>query len=398
MNANNNKEKLEKYGNILFICIIMLIFVVGFIRTVFCPKDMNYYENRYSNKISVPTISTILDNTFQSSIEDALSDQIPLAQHLKKLYNESTTSFSDYFITTIIENNRTTYINYKNKSKIFDGYYVFGKYDIEYVKRQFQVKADNYNEIFEKYPNIEFYAYYIEKDTDMNFESGEKIHADEYLFSILNLDDCRTRSFKIENFQEFSDYFYKTDHHWKHTGAYVAYKDIVELLGCEEEPIKAGKEVLISKEFMGSHSSTAGSKIISEPFYAYEFKFPKFKKITGSQNDGDYGLQEDLIATAPVTSISYGQFYGSDDGKLIFDTGKTNLDNILVIGNSYDNAILKLLATHFNKTHSIDLRNYEHFEGRKFNFQQYVEENSIDKVLFVGNIDFYASEAFELGN
>ena len=398
MNTNDKKEKLKNLGNISVVCIIMFIFIVGFIRTVFFPKDINYYENRYSNKIIAPTISNILDNTFQSSIEGALSDQIPLAQQLKKFYNESTTLLSDCFITPILESNSTTYINYKNGSKIFGGYYVFSGYDFEYVKSQFQVKANNYNQLFEKNPDIEFYAYYIEKDTDMNFESGEKIHADDYLFSLLNLDDSKKRSFEIENFEDFSKYFYKTDHHWKHTGSYTAYKEIVDFLACEDEPIKAGKEVLISKEFMGSHSAKAGSKIISEPFYAYEIDFPLFKKITSSQQDGNYGLQEKLIASSPVDSISYGQFYGADDGELIFDTGKTNLDNILVIGNSYDNAILKLLATHFNRTHSIDLRNYEHFNGSKFDFQQYVEENGIDKVLFIGNIDFYASKNFELGN
>ena len=69
-------------------------------------------------------------------------------------------------------------------------------------------------------------------------------------------------------------------------------------------------------------------------------------------------------------------------------------DNILIIGESYDNAVLKLIATHYNKTFSIDLRYYEHIFGEKFNFAEYVKENEITKVLFIGNIDFYVMPEF----
>ena len=103
----------------------------------------------------------------------------------------------------------------------------------------------------------------------------------------------------------------------------------------------------------------------------------------------DYGVQNSKL-DAPT----YGSYYGSDSGEIIFDTEADEKDNILIIGESYDNAVLKLLATHFNRTHSIDLRNYEHFMGKKFNFNEYVEENGISKVLFIGNLDFYISSDF----
>ena len=78
MDTNDKKTKLKNLGSIVFICIIMLVFTVGLVRTVFFPQDINYYENRYSNKISTPSVNTILDGSFQNSIEDAFSDQMPL--------------------------------------------------------------------------------------------------------------------------------------------------------------------------------------------------------------------------------------------------------------------------------------------------------------------------------
>ena len=393
MDTNDKKTKLKNLGSIVFICIIMLVFTVGLVRTVFFPQDINHYENRYSNKISAPSVSTVLDGTFQNSIEDAFSDQIPLARRLKSVYNDATSVFTKFFVSPIIENNNRTYINYKNNTKIFGGYYVASPYTLEQVQDAFSANANKINALIEKYPDVDFYTYYIEKETDINFETEEKIHADAYLFSLLDSDDANKRTFTINNFEEYADYFYKTDHHWKHTGAYRAYTDIVDFLGCVGDPLRAGKEVLISAQFTGSHAAGAGSQIITEPFYAYEFDFPAFQSITGSQV-GDYGMQEDLAKAASIDPMSYGQFYGWDDAEVVFDTGKTDADNILVIGNSYDNAILKLLATHFNRTYSIDLRHYERVKGSKFNFQEYMEQNDIDKVLFVGNVVFYASSDF----
>jgi hypothetical protein len=393
MDTNDKKKKLTKLGNIVFIGIIMFVFLVGLTRTVFFPQDINSYENRYSNKISAPSVSAILKGTFQSSIEDAFSDQIPLARRLKSAYNDTTSAFTKLFVEPIIENNNRTYINYRNNSKIFGGYYVAAPYALEQVKDSFSANANKINALIEKYPDVDFYTYYIEKETDINFETGEKLHADQYLFSLLKSEDAKKRTYTIDNFEEYADYFYKTDHHWKHTGAYRAYKDIVDFMGCEDAPIEAGEEVLITPQFGGSHAAGAGSQIIYEPFYAYEFDFPAFRSITGAQV-GDYGLQEDFAKAKSIQPMSYGQFYGWDDAEVVFDTGKTDRDNVLVIGNSYDNAILKLMATHFNRTHSIDLRHYERVKGSKFNFQEYMEQNDIDKVLFVGNVVFYASSDF----
>ena len=154
--------------------------------------------------------------------------------------------------------------------------------------------------------------------------------------------------------------------------------------------------VLISDEYMGSKAATAASNIITEPFEAYEFSLPMLKVTLNSTPVDDYGAQNAFINKETDAAVSYGAFYGGDDGEIIFDTGSTDRSNILVIGESYDNAILKLLATHFNRTHSIDLRNYEYYFGEKFNLVDYAEKNDIDKVLFIGNISFYIMEEFEL--
>ena len=72
----------------------------------------------------------------------------------------------------------------------------------------------------------------------------------------------------------------------------------------------------------------------------------------------DYGNQQDFIQNK-IDSISYGTVFGNDEGEVIFDLDNDS-SNLLIIGESYDNAIIKLIASHFDKTYCVDLRYYEH--------------------------------------
>ena len=81
-------------------------------------------------------------------------------------------------------------------------------------------------------------------------------------------------------------------------------------------------------------------------------------------------------------------------GEIIFDTNSPEKEDILIIGESFDNAILKLISTHFNKTYSVDLRYYEPLVGKKFHFEQYLKKKDIKKVLLIGNIDYFISHEF----
>ena len=131
---------------------------------------------------------------------------------------------------------------------------------------------------------------------------------------------------------------------------------------------------------------------MNDDFCAYEFDFVDMD-ITINGETKDYGMQDEYF-NKNEKNVTYGDFYGWDDGEIIFNTNDSSKENILIFGESYDNAILKLLAEKFNITISIDLRTYEREMNKEFKFSDYVKEYKIDKVLFIGNIDFYTLETF----
>ena len=69
---------------------------------------------------------------------------------------------------------------------------------------------------------------------------------------------------------------------------------------------------------------------------------------------------------------------------------------IMAIIEIIKNAINKLIASGFNKTHIIDLRHYEGAMGEKFDIDKYIEKNDIDKVLIMMDYSYMIGEEFDM--
>lgn len=389
-------KKLGKTADLCLIGLIFLLLVAGLVRTLFFPKEHNNYENRYSNQVLPLSLSSFLDHSFQDSIEDALADQIPKAETLKKTYNTFSANLIDPMIRAISASNPSRYINFRSM-KLFGDHIVYECRDLGAFQPRLDPKIANYNAVIARNPGVDFYAYFIEKDTDINFETGRKLQAGAYVCDRLDTPAEQEGVFEVNSYDVFRSDFYQTDHHWNHVGAYRAYLHLHEILGCQDPALTVQGEQKVNGSFSGSKARSLGATTFHEEFSAYLFDYPSLTVTLNGQPVADYGAQQEMLKAQQVENLSYGGFYGSDAGEIIFDSGREELENILIIGESFDNAILKLLASHFHRTFSIDLRNYEHFMGSSFDIDQYIRENGIDRVLFIGNLDFYLSEDFMLG-
>ncbi len=372
-----------------------MLFSLG--RTLFFPTAINKYENRYAERIEIPTLNGINDHIFQDSIESALADQIPYAQNVKHIYNNSTSAYLYSVLSPILHNRNNSYVPFNSLYLFDEDQLVFPPMKLEDLTPSLDKKADSLNKTFKKHRDIEFFIYYIEKDTDIDFETEKKLGAREYLFDKIDLPDTNLACYEINDYDTFRTYFYKTDHHWNNKGSYVAYTDLLNFLAIQEEPLQPLEEVPIGY-FSGAKAATVGATNFTEEFDAYKFDFPMMNVRIDGAPVVDYG-QEDVFYTDDYfDELSYGGFYGADNGEVAISTGNSEKANILLVGDSFDNAIIKLLATHHNNTYAVDLRNYEHFNGQPFDFSAYIEENEIDKVLIIGNIDYFVMDTFNLEN
>lgn len=378
-----------------FLFLLVAFLLIGLATALLRPREINFYENRLANRLQTPTIDTFLEasSSFQNSVELGLSDQILMAQTFKKAYNDASSAMLFGMLSGFLESRPQRYVVLRGINTFGGENLVYKNRPVDEISDWLKQKADGLNSLMAGHPELDFYAYYIEKDTDINFETGEKSGAYEYLLDRITLPEGHMARFQIDSFDEFQQYFYRTDHHWNRIGSYKGYTETAKLLGISEPPLNPQDDILLPYTFSGSKAAGAGAKrVFREDFQAYRFDYPEMAITINGAPVQDYGQQETCFA-GQVENISYGVFYGGDDAEVVFDTGREDKGNILIIGESYDNAILKLLASHFHKTYSIDLRYYGSLVG-EFSFSDYVKENHIDSVLFIGNMDYYIMEEF----
>lgn len=383
---------MKKRVNLAFVGLVLAGLLWGLVKTVFLPKDVNTYENRYANQVGPLTAERYLDGSFQDDLEAALNDQVSLSQYMKKLYNLASSQLSLALLKPVAREGR--YYHWGDVS-LYSDYLTYPPRDFEKMQPKLEERVRNYNEVFARFPDTEFYVYYIEKDTDVNFETGERVPMDRYLFQDLTLPEDHMAAFQVPDFETFSRDFYKTDHHWNACGSYRGYEELLTLLRVGDNPLVPRETVTLSSSFTGSKAAQNGLETDREDFIAYRFDFPPMTVTENGDPSEDYGGQEAFFSGLR-TNPTYGSFYGGDDGELILDTGREDRENLLVIGESYDNAVAKLLASHFGKTYVVDLRNYETFQKAPFRLGEYLRKNGITKVLLMGNIDYFVSADFTL--
>ena len=385
----------KKFADVLFVGAILLILTAGLARTVFSPKDINTYENRYANKIAPLSPSGWLDGSFQDSVDAALSDQVQLSEVYKRTYYNTASGFLWTAAAPILPQLQGRYVNAAG-TLLFDGNLVYGPrplsqdMDGKTVKESLDGRADNFNQYFTAHPELDFYVYYIERDIDLDFETGQGMSAREYFLDQLELPSGHMGYLPVDSFGQFQDLFLKTDHHWNCRGSYLGYTQALELLLPGEAPLEPLGEAVEVGTLYGSRSLGLTSNF-SEPFDAYRFDFPEMTALKNGAPAADYGKQAAFLAGQGDERLTYGAFYGADDGEAVLSTNRPDRENLLILGESYDNAVIKLLASHFNSTYAVDLRYYQPLMGEDFRFSDYVEERGITKVLLIGCMTYFCT-------
>ena len=389
----------SKIINLLFILFIVLFLAAGLARTLLFPKDINYLENRPANKVAAFDLSGYLDASFQDSVDKALSDQVFFAQRMKNSYNQADSWLLRRMLRPVILTYRDRYIPYHGEWIFQEEYLLYTPGKPGANRSYYDVNLQSYNEGFAANPDVEFYLYYVETDMDVDLVTGEKSEVYEYITENIDLPADHMDRLAVDDFQAYSRYFLKTDHHWSYRGAYQGYTDILRMLAPEETPLQPLETVVLGTS-SGSKASSVGIYGFEEEFSAYRFSFPEMTITVNGQPAADYGSQETWFQRAaegrPAAledNLRYGSFYGGDYGEVVFDTGRADRENLLILGDSYDNAIIKLLSAHFGRTYAVDQRYYEVGKGEPFDLSAYIQANDITKVLMVGySISFRMAE------
>ena len=178
--------------------------------------------------------------------------------------------------------------------------------------------------------------------------------------------------------------FYRTDHHWTTLGAYYGYCAIAEAMELTPTPLSSYTESIVSRSFYGTAYSSSGFSWI-RPDSISTYVPPDGLTVTnypvGTAEDG--AIYVDAFLTA---KDKYKYFYGGNTPLLTIETEHMDAPSLLILRDSYTDAMSPFLTAHFSKIHVIDLRYF------KTSLHAYIEQNAIDNILICYNVKNFSED------
>lgn len=393
--------------NLFFICMLIgcCWFSVGIL--IRGQRDRSVIENRQLQKWPEFSVNGFLDGSFQSDINEFLNDQLMYSEELKAAVKKLQRIPSESLIHLLeqpIDKPKSTDSDIHTPTQNYEyialgrGIYRYGESgyliyrpgeSIDFTS--YQRFADTMNPIIDQFGEVSFYAYFITTSSAIDFNADKPV--DRYFpYVSEHLHIKNMRRFVVNDFNDYQKYFYRSDHHWNHVGSYRGYRDLLGMLKPDEIPVTPLDEVCFDElDFQGSSARLAAYYDTHETFCVYQM--PEVDGITTliNGNEAIYGHERDYFNHEYETEAGtshYGNFYGGDNGEVVFMNPEKE-GSLLVLGNSFDNAVINQLSRHFHEIRVIDWRYFEAELGYPFNLSEYIQINKIDQVLFIGDNWFY---------
>ncbi|MDR0531556.1 MAG: hypothetical protein LBG83_05785 [Oscillospiraceae bacterium] len=182
------------------------------------------------------------------------------------------------------------------------------------------------------------------------------------------------------------DIYFRTDHHWTGLGAWYAYAEYMRTLGLEAAPIDT-YETYTHKNFLGSFYRMLGGspKLKAHPDTCIVYR-PKVNYTMEAYQKGDLSgkpLQGQWLAQSPEQfkgGEKYLAYAGIDYPYEVIRTENQTGRRLLVLKESFANAMLPFFTEFFDEIHVVD---YRYFTG---NVDRIIRENNIGEALFLNYI------------
>ena len=374
-------EKRINKGNVVFLCLTVCFCVIiglgGLVNFIAKDRDFSESENRVLASFPKLTISSIADGTFMKNFETYMSDQFVM--------RDSMISLKSYF-------DRLSGKREANGVYIGEEGYLIEK-PSKYTSKKAKEMTKSINAFMKKYPDIQKMvaispnASYIYSEM---LPSGVELH-NQYseLKGILNRLKGENYSFlnvtkALKKEKEKSRVFYLTDHHWTTRGAYSVFKAIADRWSLDRSQVKY-KFLTVTDDFEGTLASKTG----------IHDKQDKIEICLPENSEGSYIVSyesQDKRTTSLFEPSKlqqknkYEVFLGGNYDKVVIDTVSSSRATLLIIKDSYANALIPMLTPYFAKIVVVDPRYMTE------SIHNTMDEYNFSHVLFLYNLNTFLQD------
>ena len=180
--------------------------------------------------------------------------------------------------------------------------------------------------------------------------------------------------------------YYKTDHHWTTDGAFHAYLELCKTLNIQPASEHNFNRSQASDSFRGSLYYKTGAEIGKpEDIYLYlsQDNAPVIAKY--------YDTKKKVPSLYESSKLSgrdqYEVFTGGNHTQIKIRTNVETDRKLLLIKDSYANAMIPFLATTFSEINVVDMR---YFTG---SLSDVIHNNVVTDVLFLNNVNTFNSDS-----
>ena len=354
---------MYKSKNILIVLIFSGFLAVMTLGLLLLPKkEFSAVENRYLEKMPKWDTQDVLNGTYMTSFESYISDHVPFRDGWVQLH-------------ALIE---------RMSGKDENGGVYFAKKDtlIKRVEEPDPTRIEkniSYINTFAEKCSVKVYFGLIPTAAQVWAERLPEYAptTEESLWIQTCYENCIAQPVDIQGaLAEHSDenIFYRTDHHWTTLGAFYGANVIFETMGMSPLSEKDYEPVVVSDNFCGTLWSASGAWwtmpdtietwVLNEGIKVTSWF--DMKPEEGNLYHGAYLEKKD----------QYSFFLGGNQPLCVIETQKSG-DKLLVLRDSYTDALAPFLTEQFSEIHLLDLR------YNKSNVLEYINENEIDVVLIL---------------
>lgn len=264
------------------------------------------------------------------------------------------------------------------------------------------------NEYQDTFPNVQVYFLAIPTSIELYLPEAERAQAPsqraaiDTLFAALSEKVKRADAYPTLWEHRLEPIYSRTDHHWQPLGAFYAAQQLASTMGVPFRSLSAYERRVV-KGFVGTMYSFSGKDMAFKQApenFVYYVPCQTEYKTTYVAYTLDKARRKVLSETEPYedsffrtykdgSGLAYSTFMGGDTRLVRVDTDVKNGRRVLILKDSFGNALSSFLFYSFQQVHVVDCRYFTQ------NIIEYVRKWGITDIVFANNIAHTTPEAVE---
>ena len=420
------KKEKKIYENIFAILSIIVFLLIagffGFISMVDVDATISEKENRTLATKPEFSWGALFNGTLTKDFENYYSDTFPLRDNFMKINNYVTkylTQFggkeenviisyekhdSDFVGEGVdfgVEGNTEVKDNHSSDNDAsFKGSVLISGTRAMEVFMNSSAMTDGYaslvNKTSQSMPDgVKFYSMIVPTSVEFygtkTYSTGVYSQKDAIDSAYSKINDSVTKIDVYSSLDKVTDeyIYFRTDHHWTARGAYqgyLAFCNATQQTPVKLEELESGKIT----DFVGSLYKASNADVLkNNPDYVEYFKTRVDVKATVySDSQMKDGKPCYVVARAVNSDNKYLAFIGGDQPLEKIETSNKNGKKILVIKESFGNALVPFLCDNYEEVYVLDPRK------TNFDLPEFVEKQGIGEVLMINYSFAMANKTF----